>query len=158
MSSNNLDYRKIRRKAEARLQRDKMGVRLVFFLVTCFMLVFFAIMAWGMFNSVSASLPADTTDTLTGAMIMLTMAGGVGALFHFISFMFDTKAGGQQMRERAYGRALNEEMMRLGEDEDSPREKVKHMMHLSADGELEEIVDDEAQEDFEPQTQRQKQR
>jgi hypothetical protein len=35
-------------------------------------------------------------------------------------------------------------MMRLGEDDDSPREKAKHMTRLTDDGELEEVINDEA--------------
>ncbi len=159
MAHNDIDYRQIRRRAEERLQRDKLLMRRIFFVVYLFMFILFMIISWGMYLSAGGALPqanipgvANTNDPIAGAMVMLSMLGFMGVLFQFISLIVDTKAGERQMRERAYGRALGEEMMRLGEDEDSLEEKPKHMTRLTDDGELEEIVDDAAYDEVERKT------
>lgn len=154
MAQNDLDYRAIRTRAEERLKRDKKLMRWIFFVIYLIMYLTFLVFAWSLFLSNGGSPPQpnipgvpNNNDPLTTAMMLLSIVGGIGALFQFISAIVDTKAGESQMRERAYGRILTEELTRLGSEDDQPREKAKHMMRLSEDGELEEIVEDQALSD-----------
>lgn len=157
--SSQLDYRAIRKRAEEQIQRDKRTMRVAFFVVNFLLYILFMIIAWGMFlgNGGGRLNPSNGDDPITGAMIMLSVIGFLGVMFQFVSLMVETKAGERQMRERAMGRALSEEMLRLAEESGEPQEKAKHMMQLSDDGELEAIVD-EGDAEIEPPVKEQKRR
>lgn len=151
MAGNDLDYRAIRSRAEERLKRDKRLMRWIFFVVYLVMYIAFLIIAWGLYLSNGGSPPQpnipgvpNDNNPIAAAMTLLSVIGGVGVLFQFIAAMVDTKAGESQMRERAYGRELADELARLGTEGEGTHEKAKGMMRLSEDGELEEIVEDEA--------------
>ncbi len=153
--SEQIDYRAVRRRVEQGLQKQKTIARGVFFVVSLFMFILFLALAWSMFTSNGGVAPTASdftnipgvdrnTDPLTGAMIMLSVGWGTSLLFQFISLMLDTKVGEQSLRERLTGREIANEMMRLGLEDEEPREKRKHSMQLSDDGELESIVDEPA--------------
>lgn len=146
-----LDYRSIRKRAEELLVRDKRMMRLIFLIINLVIYIAFMIIGWSLFLNNGGQAPTtgvhvgfNEEDPFTAAMVLLSTVGGIGVLFQFISLIIETKAGERQMRERAMGRALNEEMMRLADETGEPQEKAKHMMQLSDDGELEAIVDEES--------------
>jgi hypothetical protein len=146
-----LDYRAIRKRVEAGIVVQKKRTRTVMFAVSVFIYALFMIIGWGMFlttgaqNLMSAGFVDKQGDSiLVGAMIMLSMAGAMGLLFQFISLAIESKRSEDRMRERLVAREINNEMLRMGMDEVEEHEKRKGMMRLTDDGELEEVLEDEA--------------
>ena len=145
-----LDYRALRRRAQIDLQRQKMLTRWTLFIVNLMLYLLFVFIAWGIFLSTglakfTPNIPGvSQQDPLTAAMILLTVVGGIGLLFQFISAFIDTRLGEAKMRDQIMGRLVAREMLRLGEEYDEPEhEKAKHAMRLTDDGELEEDDTDE---------------
>lgn len=146
-----LDYKAIRKRVEAGIVVQKKRTRTVMFVVSIFIYALFMIIGWGMFLSTGAQNLATAgfvdkqgDSILIGAMIMLSMAGAMGLLFQFISLAIDMKGSEDRMRERLVAREINNELLRMGVDEGEEYEKRKGMMRLTDDGELEEVVEDEA--------------
>ncbi len=150
--SDQIDYRAVRRRAEAALQKDKRTVRVVFLVITVVMYIVFMVMAWWMFINGGGAAPglAELTNglgfdggenSLTGAMVLMSVGWGMAVLYQFILMFIDTKAGARQMRERAYGRELARELETLGAADDDPEVKRKRITRLTDDGELETIDD-----------------
>ena len=139
-----LDYRAIRTRVNEGLKKQKFRTRFIFFIVSLLIFALFMIFGWGLFlSNGGADVVATDGDTpLVGAMIMASMTGFLGLLFQGIGLALDTKAGEDSMRERLVAREISKEMMLMGADETD--EKRKHMMRLSDDGELQEVVEDEA--------------
>lgn len=137
MSQDQIDYKAVRRRVEEGVNRRKMTARVVFFVVSLFMLILFSIIGW----SIAGASGVLNNEDAIGAMIMLNMAGAMSVMFQGISLTLETKAGVANIRERVMARELSEEMMRLGMEEDV-EQKRKRSMRLAADGELEEIVDE----------------
>jgi hypothetical protein len=81
-------------------------------------------------------------------MVMMTIGGFTALMFQFISLTMDTKRGERQLRDRVFGQILNDEIMRLGNDDEDFGEKAKRMMRLTDDGELEELIADESAANF----------
>ena len=140
-----LDYKALRRRAQADLQRQKMLTRWILFIVNLMLYVLFVFIAWGIFLSsglakFTPNIPGvSQQDPLTAAMILLTVVGGIGLLFQFISALIDTRIGEAKMREQVMGRLVAQEMLRLGEDDDTlEHEKAKRVMRLTDEGELED--------------------
>lgn len=152
-----LDYRALRKQVETDLKRQKNLTRWILFVVNLFLYLLFVAISWGMFIAaggadLTPNIPGvSQSDPITGAMIMLTVAGGLGLMFQFITAMLDTRAGEASMRAKLMARLMSEEVMRLGEESDSEQEKAKRMMRLSDEGELEDIIEEE----MPPQSQRQ---
>lgn len=145
-----IDYKKIRREVEKDLNQQKRAMRAIFFATNLLIYTLFVMIAWGMYINaggppIEPNIPGvSQTDPIASAMLMLTISGGLGVIFQFISMMVDTKLGEAKMRERAVGRVLGEELLKLGaEEEETPREKAKRMMRLSDEGELEELTEEE---------------
>jgi hypothetical protein len=140
-----LDYKALRRKAQTNLQRQKILTRWVLFVVNLMLYLLFVVLSWGMFLSTGAAkftpnIPGvSQQDPITGAMIMLTVMGGLGVMFQFISAFLDTRLGEAKMRDQIMGRLVSEEILRLG-GEDDEQEKAKRVMRLTDEGELEEEV------------------
>jgi hypothetical protein len=148
-----LDTRAIRQRIEVGVQKEKRKMRHVFFIISLVMFIAFSIVAWGMsgLNPMdTANIPgisSNISDPLTSAMIMLNVGWFAALLFQFASIVVDTRVGEQQIRDRVTGREMSKALLDLGEDEAAPiREKAKHMMRLSDDGELEAIVEPEAED------------
>ncbi len=139
MSQDQIDYRAVRRRVEEGVKRQKMGARIVFFVVSLFMLILFSLIGWGM----ASAQGVLNNEDVVGAMVMLNMAGFMSVLFQFISLTMDSKFGEASIRERLTARELGEEMLRMGM-EDDVQQKQKRAMRLAEDGELEEIVDESA--------------
>lgn len=146
MSLNNLDRKELRRRVEKEVSRQKMLMRGIFFGVNLLLYVVFMIIGWGLFLTSNVTLPpvapGQDSDPVTGAMIMLSVAGFIGVLFQFIALMVETNAGSRQIRDRAMARILSEQLLDV-DDEDAADEKEKRAMRLSDDGELEEVAEDE---------------
>lgn len=141
-----LDYKALRARVQTDLQRQKKITRWVLFGVSLMLYLLFLAMGWGFFLSSGVDLTPDRFGTsqgelLTAGMILLSVVGGLSVMFQFISAMLDTKAGEAQMKERLMARAVAEEMLRLGEDDE--QEKAKRTMRLGDDGELEEVLSDD---------------
>lgn len=149
MSEPQLDYRKIRRLADERLTSEKFRTRISFFAASLFAFILFEVISWALFLSRDGS--SSGNGAVVGALVLLTISGMLGLLGQGMSIMLDTKAGERQLREKVYGSVMNEELMRLGEEDDSLSEKAKHMTRLTDDGELEEVAEDERQYEFEQQ-------
>ncbi len=148
-----LDYRAIRKRVEAGIVVQKKRTRTIMFAVSIFIYALFMIIGWGMFLSTGAQnmvapgfVDKQGDSLLVGAMIMLSMAGGMGLLFQFIALAIDSKASEDRMRERLVAREINNEMLRIGVDEVEEHEKRKGMMRLTDDGELEEVVDEQTEQ------------
>ena len=145
-----LDYRAIRTRVNEGLKKQKFRTRLALFIVSLITFIIFMAIGWGIFLSnggADMQIINETTgrmnSPLVGAMIIASMSGFMGALFQGIGLVLDTKAGEDSMRERLVAREIGKEMMQMGADEAD--EKRKHMMRLSDDGELQEVVEDEAE-------------
>jgi hypothetical protein len=146
-----LDYAAIRKRIAAGIQREKRSMRLIFFVASLVMFIVFTVLAWGMsgLNPLNATnipaIPSHLSESLTSAMIMLNIGWLAALIFQFAGIVVDTRVGEQQIRDRVTGREMNKALLALGEDESAPiREKAKHMMRLTDDGELEAIVEPEA--------------
>jgi hypothetical protein len=154
-----LDYKALRKRVQTDLQRQKTLTRWILFAVNLFLYLLFVVISWGMFIAaggadLTPNIPGvSQSDPITGAMVMMTVAGGLGLMFQFISTILDTRIGEAQMRDRLMARLVAEEVMRLGEEEEGLQEKAKRMMRLSDEGELEEVI--EEGKDFPPQPARQ---
>ncbi|MEZ4669340.1 MAG: hypothetical protein R3E39_15655 [Anaerolineae bacterium] len=144
-----LDYRTIRTRVNEGLKKQKFRTRLTFFIVTLCLFVLFMALGWGMFLSSGGAelvIAPDGDNPLVGAMILVSMTGFMGLLFQAVGLALDTKAGEDSMRERLVAREISKAMMQMGMDE--AEEKRKHMMRLSDDGELEEVVVDDSESGF----------
>lgn len=148
-----LDYPAIRKQIEAGIQKEKRNMRLIFFAISLVLFIAFTVIAWGMsgLNPMDASnipgIPSNASDPLTSAMVMLNLGWFAALLFQFVNIVVDTRAGEQQIRDRVTGREMSKALLDLSEDQAGPiREKAKHMMRLSDDGELEAIVEPEAED------------
>lgn len=149
-----LDYRAIRKRVEAGVQRQKQIMRTTLFVVNLCMYIVLMLVGWGIFlgfggAEASAALASGRSDSpLVGAMIVLSVAGFMGVLFQFITLMVETRRGEENMREKLLAREINRELLNLGLDESEETEKRKGMMRLTDDGEL-ETLDDAAAADEE---------
>ncbi len=143
-----LDYRAIRKRVEAGVVQRKFRSRMALFAASFFIYALFMIIGWGMFlSSGGQNIPlvdSQGDSILVGAMTMLSMAGGLGLLFQFIALTLDSKRSEERFRERLVAQEINREMLKMGLDEMEEHEKRKGMMRLTDDGELEEVVEDEA--------------
>lgn len=146
MIPDQIDYKAVSKQVDEDVRKQKGTARLIFFLISLFMLIFFSIAGWGMYSSVLDSISFDVANTLASALIMLTVGGFMGVLFQGIALGFDTKAGETQMRERATARALSSELMRLSQEAAEEADKPKREMRLSDDGELVEAPIEETQD------------
>jgi hypothetical protein len=151
MSEPELDYRKIRRLADERLQSEKFRTRITFFSASLFTFILFEVISWGLFLAQDGS---SSSGAFVAGLVLLTIAGMLSMLAQAMSLVLDTKSGERQLREKTYARVLSEEMMRLGEADDFPG-KPKHMTRLTDDGELEDVpIDEEAYLDLDDKAQR----
>jgi hypothetical protein len=145
--TSDLDYRAIRKRVEAGVQRQKRITRGTLLVVNLFLYILFLIIGWGIFfasggGEASAALASGRSDSpLVGAMIMLSMSGFLGLMFQSIGFFLDTKAGEESMREKLVAREINREMLKMGLDDTEVSDKRKGMMRLTDDGELESLDD-----------------
>ena len=145
-----IDYRAIRQRVEQQTRKEKMWLRLFLLALTIIIFIIFAVSSWQSFND--GVLPpleewnfrdqASTIDAQTSAMMMMTVGWLLAILFQAISLVIDTRFGENSLRERIMGREVNKEIMRLGMDSDEQKEKAKHVMRLSDDGEMEEVVEE----------------
>jgi ABC-type transport system involved in cytochrome bd biosynthesis fused ATPase/permease subunit len=136
MSNPELDYRKIRRLAEERLQSNKFRKRITFLVASLFAFILFSVISWGLL--LSGDGLSSQHNAYAAGLVLLTIGGMLSMLAQVMSLVMDTKSGERKMREQAYAQVLSEEMIRLGEDDEMP-EKIKHMTRLTDDGELEEV-------------------
>jgi hypothetical protein len=139
MSQDQIDYKAVRRRVEEGVQKQKRTTRAVFFAISTIFLFVFGVIAFGILSD--AGLAGN--EEVVGAMVMMGMAGFMGALFQLISLFLDTKSGEASMRDKLIARELGEEMLRMGLEDDM-QQKQKRAMRLASDGELEEIVDNSA--------------
>lgn len=152
--TSDLDYRAIRKRVEAGVQRQKRIMRSVFFAVNLFIYILLMLVGWGIFlgfgGAEASTLAAQgqSDSPLVGAMIVLSMAGFMGVMFQFIGLMTETGRAEENMRERLVAREINRELLKMGLDEPEEDQKRKGMMRLTDDGEL-ESVDDAAAADEE---------
>lgn len=147
-----IDYRAIRQRVEQQTRKEKMWLRLFLLALTVIIFIIFAVSSWQSFNG--GVLPpleewnfrdqASTIDAQTSAMMMMTVGWLLAILFQAVSLVVDTRMGENSLRERIMGREVNKEIMRLGMDTEEQNEKAKHVMRLSDDGELEEVVEEES--------------
>jgi hypothetical protein len=144
-----LDYRALRKQVETDLQRQKNLTRWILFIVNLFIYLLFVAISWGMFIAaggadLTPNIPGvSQSDPITGAMVMMTVAGGLGVMFNFITAMLDTRAGEASMRAKLMGRLVSDEVMRLGEESEGLDEKAKRNLSINDEGELEEVIDEE---------------
>ncbi|MEZ4669339.1 MAG: hypothetical protein R3E39_15650 [Anaerolineae bacterium] len=151
-----IDYPAIQQRVDAKVKKEMRLAKFVLFAVNLGLFVVFIFMAWQLYLSNGGEPPIweqfvnipgiarSAGNPTTGALVMLTVGWGIGLLFQLISLIFDTRLGERQTRERLMGREVNKELARLGlEPSTDQQEKSKHMMRLSDDGELEELVTDD---------------
>lgn len=140
-----LDYRAIRARVNEGLKKQKFRTRLALFIASLVIFIILMLIGWGIFisNGGAEVVAADGDTPLVGAMIVTSMTGFMGVLFQGIGLALDTKAGEDSLRERLVAREIGKAMMQMGADE--VEEKRKHMLRLSDDGELQEVVDEAAE-------------
>lgn len=142
-----LDYRAIRKRVEAGVQRQKRITRTTLFVVSLCLYILFMIIGWAIFLSfggaeASAAAASGRSDSpLIGAMIMLSVSGFLGVMFQAISLSLDTRLSEESIREKLVAREINREMLSMGMDETEVSDKRKGMMRLTDDGELETLDD-----------------
>jgi hypothetical protein len=147
-----IDYRAVRRRVADGVKTQKQLANGILFGVNLLLFVLFLIIAFAIYlssDSAAGSLVVEggrvaSNDAALGALIMLSAGWLTSLIFHGVSIFMNTRAGEQQMRDRAIARELGRELLRLGEDGDEFGEKRKRVMALTDDGELAEDLDDEA--------------
>ena len=149
-----LDYRAIRERVDEKLKREMRLAKFVLFAVNLGLFAACMVMAWHLYLSNGGVPPVweefinipgiarPAGNPATSALVMLTVGWIVALLIQGVSMILDTKLGQRQTRERIMGREVNKEIERLGLYTESQKEKAKHVMRLSDDGELEEVVED----------------
>jgi hypothetical protein len=151
-----LDYRAIRQRVDEKVKKEMRLAKFALFAVNLGVFTLFSFIAWQTYLS-NGGVPPRWEDFLnipgvarpagdpaTSALVMLTMGWVVALIIQVVSLVFDTRLGERQTRERIMGREVNKEIARLGLDTDEQQEKAKHIVRLSDDGELEEVVEDDA--------------
>jgi hypothetical protein len=124
MSSDQMDYAKIRERAEKRVKnRQEFLSHLIIFLMINGML-------WFIYFS--------TTPGIFAWPLIITLGWGAGLVSHAMAVYRDSNAG-RLARERAIQREIEREMTLMGEDIDM---KPKRSARLSDDGEI--VYDNES--------------
>ncbi len=82
--------------------------------------------------------------------LVVSLGWGVGMVAHILDYYYSV-GGAAQRRERAIQRAIEDEMS-LRRNFEKPKRDPR--MHLTEDGELEEMADDEMEYDVEPKRRR----
>jgi hypothetical protein len=146
MSLNEIDRKELRRQVEKEVQQQKQLARTIFFVVNLLIYILFMMIGWGMFlaNHVPPPPPVigRASDPIAGAMVMLSVAGGLGVMFQFLSLMLETRMSDKQMRAKITARVVGEKLLGIDDEDAAADEKEKRTMRLTDDGELEEIGDE----------------
>lgn len=129
--TNELDYKAINERVKIAVVRQRFMTRLGFFIGSLLCYAGFLLVGFSQFSRDSVS-----------AMFMLAIGGFIGVMFQGISMTLDTKRWEEITRERLLAKEIPREMIRMGLDAAEEHEKVKGVMRLTDDGELEEVVDE----------------
>ncbi len=159
-NNSGLDYPAIQQRIEKQLQKEKLQMQVLFFLISLAMYIGLLAVGWGIFLSNGGQLPsanipgvARAANPLGDAMMLLSVAGFLPLVMQLTVLIMATRRGEKQLRERVTGRIMQAEMAKQMAAEQELAEKPKRAMRLTDDGELEE-VDDPSPEHIR-QTQRQ---
>ncbi|GIL14493.1 MAG: hypothetical protein BroJett038_32130 [Chloroflexota bacterium] len=146
MYNDQLDYAAIRRRVEAELQQKRRRGQIALFAVNCMIFFIFMLLTWVLIPSTSSNFMLR--DDMLAAIMMLSVGWATGLFLHGLSaFAIGSKSWNDQQRKTLMVREI--EYARLGlddmmPDEAPPIEKAKRgRLHLSNEGELLDIVDDE---------------
>ena len=154
--SSEMDYRAINERVEVGVKKEKNFAKFILFAVNLGLFVMFLFMAWNMYLSNGGvpprweefvNLPGvikSAGNPATSALVMLTVGWAVALLFQVISLIMDTSLGERSIRDKVTGREMRKELARLQVENLEEPEKLKVMMRLTDDGEL-EAVDDVAE-------------
>lgn len=143
-----LNYRVIRGRAEAEVQRQKMRLHLSLFLGNLFLFIAFMVVSWGLTFS-----RQNYTEFMLNALLFVSVGWAVGLLFHGTSAWMATR-GERRIRDWAMAQEVARAVAQRGlDDMDAPewaesnewREKAKRGEPLWQDEErLIDLLDDEA--------------
>jgi hypothetical protein len=155
MRDNQLDYAAIRRRVEVELQQERRRGQIALFAVNCMIFFVFMMVTWVLVPSTSSNFML--TDDVLAAIIMLSVGWATGLFLHGLSaFAIGSKNWNDRRRKTLMVREI--EYARLGLDDmmlddAAPVEKAKRgRLHLSNEGELLDIVDDEWSDEAPPDT------
>jgi hypothetical protein len=150
MNPYDLDYREIRARVDAQLEREKGRNAFGLFGAHLIMFITFMVMSWSI-----AGLQAPA-EPVYNVLMMLSIGWLAGVTFHGATVYNQSRFGEKKARERLTAREIQRELARTGmtaAGEPASKEKAKRAMRLTEDGELLEIVNDEV-EDARPARQR----
>ncbi len=142
MRDNRVDYRALQRRAAHAAKRQQARVRVGLFLANIFLFVAFLFISLG----ITAGRGSDSGVFVIG--MLLVIAGWFTSLIlHGASVWMQSERGTRAMQEREMAR----EIARFNldqDDDDLPAwdEKAKRRTRLTEDGELLDIVDEQADE------------
>ncbi len=151
-----MDYKAINERVEAGVKKEKNLAKFILFAVNLGLFVVFLSLAWSTYLSNGGVAPRweefvnlpgfakPAGNPATSALVMLTVGWAVALLFHVIGLIMDTSLGERSIRDRVTGREMRKELARLQVENLEAPEKLKVMMRLTDDGELEAL--DEAAE------------
>jgi len=154
--SSEMDYRAINERVEVGVKKEKNFAKFILFAVDLGLFVMFLFMAWNMYLGNGGvpprweefvNLPGvikSAGNPATSALVMLTVGWAVALLFQVIGLIMDTPLGERSIRDKVTGREMRKELARLQVENLEEPEKLKVMMRLTDDGEL-EAVDDVAE-------------
>ncbi|MEP7287384.1 MAG: hypothetical protein ABI947_16630 [Chloroflexota bacterium] len=142
-----LDYSAIQAQIEQQLQRDKLQMQRIFFVISLIFYIALMVIGWGLFLNGGGQPPypnipgvAHPANPLGDAMTLVTVAGFLPLVFQLTMLVMNTRLGGRQLRDRVTGRIMQREFQK--QHEFAAKEKPKRSVHLSDDGEL---IEDDAE-------------
>jgi fatty-acid desaturase len=132
--SENIDYQELNERVEKALQRRKNLTKGIMFIMSIFIFVLFAVIAWLMAAGVleGGSISNPDMDNLTGAMIMLTMGGLMSLVFNGIAHATGSRMFDKQLRSQV----LMEEFGQMKRKRSEERLSEEEVVELSDDGEF----------------------
>lgn len=148
-----MDYKAINERVEAGIKKEKNFAKFLLFAVNLGLFVVFLFIAWSTYLSNGGvpprweefvnlpGLAKPAGNPATSALVMLTVGWAVALLFQVIGIVMDTPLGERSIRDRVTGREMRKELARLQVDNLEEPEKLKVMMRLTDDGELEAVDD-----------------
>jgi hypothetical protein len=150
MPNNQLDYPAIRRRVEIELQQDRRRTQIVLFAINCFLFALFMIIAWAVMpNEVSFFITEDAKDI----MVMMAVGWMLALVIHALTvFVIGSQRWTDKHRKRLMAREIEYAMMgvddALLEEADVKAKRTPNSkLRLSDEGELLDIVEDEAADD-----------
>jgi hypothetical protein len=111
-----IDYKELNEQVEQKVNRQRKWAKGVFFGVSVGLTLLFNGLAWVMVgsNPELRNLPPEAGAAVGGALAFLTVASGMGILYHGLSLLMDSKAALKQMRGRVVAQEFSEQLLQQG--------------------------------------------